>query len=42
MWLKNTKEENRKFMFDKKFKIELEEVGVEPIYMIGLTEDFSF
>ena len=38
----HTKEENRKFMFDKKFKIELEKVGVEPIYMVGLTEDFSF
>ena len=38
----HTKEENRKLMFDKKFKSELEKVGVEPIYMLGLSEDFSF
>ena len=24
------------------FKTELEKVGIEPIYMVGLTEDFSF
>ena len=38
----HTSEKNKAIMFTSNFKDKLKEFGIEPIYMIGMSEDFSF
>ena len=38
----HTLEKNKKIMFTEKFKEELKNFGIEPIFMVGMTENFSY
>lgn len=38
----HTSEKNKSFMFTDNFREKLKDFGIEPIYMIGMSEDFSF